>query len=117
MVNEQVIETEDWQEEFLIDKPVSDSRYFSDAVPEGQLVYTTKFKFKNDGTKKQNKFGKQVIEFFIEHEGKEKILSIGLTQFDVLKAIAKAKPITGKTVDWQRSGTTQKDTRRAIRFA
>ena len=116
MVVEQTVENEDWQEEFLIDKPVNDSKYFSDPVPEGGLVYVTSFKFLNDGTKKQNKFGKQVVEFFIEHDGKEKILSVNITNFDILKAIAKAKPVVNKTVDWQRSGSTQKDTRRAIRF-
>lgn len=113
-MEEKIVET--WEEEYLIDKPITDSKYFSDAVPEGQLVFTAKFKFLSEGEKKINKFQKSVISFRIEHEGKEKLLEIGTTQFDILKTIAKAKPITGKTVDYQRSGTTQKDTRRAIKL-
>lgn len=112
---EEKIIISDWQEEYLAEKPVGDSKYFSDAVPEGQLVYTTIFKFLTEGEKQTNKFGKQVISFKILHEGKEKILDIGATQYEVLKVIAKAKPIINKEVEWQRSGTTQKDTRRAIK--
>lgn len=105
----------DWQDEYLAERISTDSKYFSDSVPEGQLVYTTTFKFLSEGEKQVNKFGKQVVTFKIMHEGKEKVLDIGATQFDVLKVIAKARPIIGKEVEWQRSGATQKDTRRAIK--
>lgn len=114
--NKQTDSNQDWAEGYKDDKPKNDSKYFSDTVPEGELIYSTKFTFKSEGEKKKNKWDNESITFKIEHEGKEKILEINGTNFDVLHTIAKNKPLTGKTVQWQRQGIGQKNTRRAIKF-
>ena len=106
----------DWSDEYKGDKPQMDSKYFSDTVQKGELIFTTSFKFLNEGEKKTNKWGNNSIVFTISHEGKEKILEVNGSNFDVLHAISENKPITGKTVQWQRSGVGQKETRRAIKF-
>jgi hypothetical protein len=106
----------DWSDEYKGDKPKNDSKYFSDTVPTGDIVYTTKFKFLSEGNPKENKWGNKSIEFKIEHDGKEKVLEISGSNFDVLHDIAEHKPLIGKTVEWQRSGVGQKETRRKIKF-
>lgn len=120
MVIEQKVEVTnsngDWSDEYKEEKQKTDSKYFSDTVPQGELFYSTKFVFKSEGEKKENKWGKESILFRIEHEGKEKLLEISGTNFDVLHTIAKNKPLVGKPVQWQRQGIGQKDTRRAIKF-
>ncbi len=108
--------TGDWSDEYKGDKPKRDSKYFSDAVPEGEIVFVTKFKFLNEGEKITNNWGKESIVFKIDHEAKEKVLEVSGSNFDVLNTIAKNKPLTGKDVSWQRSGVGQKETRRAIKF-
>ena len=107
---------EDWSDEYKGDKPKLEGKFFSDTVQSGELYYATKFKFKDEGNKKTNKWGNASIEFKIEHDGKEKILEISGTNFDVLHEISEHKPITNKTVEWQRSGVGQKETRRKIKF-
>ena len=106
----------DWSDEYKGEKPQLDSKYFSDAVQKGELFYATSFKFLDEGEKKTNKWGNTSIVFKITHEGKEKILEISGSNFDVLHAIAENKPVANKTVQWQRSGVGQKETRRAIKF-
>jgi hypothetical protein len=106
----------DWSDKYKGDKPTQDSKYFSDTVQNGDLVYSTKFKFLNEGNPKQNKWGNESIEFKILHEEKEKTLEISGSNFDVLHEIAEHKPVLNKTVEWQRSGVGQKETRRKIKF-
>jgi hypothetical protein len=120
MVIEQKVEVAnsngDWSDEYKGDRPVDNSKYFSDAVPEGKMSFKTTFKFLTEGNKITNKFNKTVIQFQILHEGKEKQLEISTTNFDILKTISQAKPIKDKEVEWERVGSTQKDTRRGITF-
>ena len=106
----------DWSDEYKEENAKSDSKYFSDKVQEGELIFSTKFTFKSEGEKKTNKWNNDSIQFQIEHEGKEKTLEISGSNFDVLHTIAKNKPLLNKTVQWQRQGLGQKDTRRAIKF-
>lgn len=115
-MEEKIIEVKDWTEEYRGERTPTDSKFFSDKVAEGQLAYITKIKFKTSGEKATNSFGKEVVKFIIEHEGKEKVLEIGVNQYDLLSTIAKKENLVGSTADWQRSGTNQKDTRRAIKF-
>ena len=120
MVEEKIIETNsDWAEEFQGDAPATDQKYFSDKVPEGELSFRTEITFLNEGTKETIKtpWGqREVITFKIQHEDKEKTMQVGTTQFDYLKIIAEHKPITNKKAIVQRTGTSQKDTRRTIKF-
>jgi hypothetical protein len=106
----------DWEDDYLGDKPTNNSKYFSDTVPEGQLSFKTTFKFLTKGTKIVNNYKREVITLQIQHEGKEKTLEIGTTQYEVLNEMAKHKPVTGKEVEWERTGIGQKDTRRKIKF-
>lgn len=119
MVTENKIETTnsngDWSDEYKGDKPKNDSNWFSDVVPEGELSYTADIEFKTEGEKTINKFGKEVIKFLILHEGKEKTMEVGCNQYDYLKIIANNKPLIGKKFKHQRTGSTQKDTRRTIK--
>lgn len=105
----------DWSDEYKSDRPKSDSSWFSDIVPENEIAYITEIKFKTEGEKTVNKFGKEVIKFLIEHEGKEKTMEVGTNQYDYLKILATNKPLIGKKFKHQRTGTTQKDTRRTIK--
>lgn len=106
----------DWSDEYKEEITKNDSKYFSDKVQEGELIFSTKFTFLNEGNTKENKWGNKSIEFKILHEEKEKTLEISGSNFDVLHTIAKNKPLTGKVVQWQRQGIGQKDTRRVIKF-
>jgi hypothetical protein len=85
-------------------------------VPEGELSFRAEIEFKSEGEKVVNKFGKPVIRFSILHEGKEKVMEVGQNQYDYLKLVAEAKPLVNKKAIHQRSGSTQKDTRRTIKF-
>jgi len=120
MVEEKKVEVTnsngDWSDEYKEENTKNDSKYFSDKVQEGELIFSTKFTFKSEGEKKTNKWNNESIVFLIEHEGKEKTLEISGSNFDVLHTIAKNKPLLNKTVQWQRQGLGQKDTRRAIKF-
>lgn len=119
MVNEKQVEVTnssgDWSDEYKGEKPKSDSNWFSDIVQEGELVFTAEIKFRTEGEKTVNKFGKEVIKFLIEHEGKEKTMEVGTNQYDYLKILATNKPLIGKKFKHQRQGSTQKDTRRTIK--
>ena len=107
----------DWSEEYKGDRPNTDSKWFSDVVPEGELSFKANITFKSEGEKATNNFGKQVIRFTIEVDGEEKTMEIGANQYDYLKCIAEAKPVTGKTATHERTGVGQKDTRRKIKFS
>jgi hypothetical protein len=106
----------DWANEYQGERPVGDSNWFSDVVAEGELSFRAEITFQSEGEKVTNKFGKPVIRFTIEHEGKEKTMEVGQNQYDYLKIVAEAKPLVGKKAIHQRSGSTQKDTRRTIKF-
>jgi len=113
MEQEKINETnseEDWTNEYQGERPIGDSNWFSDVVAEGELSFRAEITFKSEGEKVTNKFGKPVIRFTIEHEGKEKTMEVGQTQYDYLKIVAEAKPLVGKKAIHQRSGSTQKDT-------
>ena len=109
-------DSNDWSEEYKGDRPVTDSNWFSDVVPEGDISFNATIKFKNEGIKTINHWDKDVIRFTIEHDEIEKTMEVGCTQYDYLKTLATNKPLTGKTAEHQRTGSTQKDTRRNIKF-
>jgi len=113
---ELINKTTDWSEEYKQERPNKDSNWFSDVVQESELSFTATITFKSEGEKTINHWDKPVIRFIIEHEGKEKTMEVGCNQFDYLKILANAKPLTGKTAIHQRTGSTQKDTRRTIKF-
>ena len=106
----------DWSDDYKGDKPKMDSSWFSDIVQEGELSFAAEIKFKTEGEKTTNKFGKEVIKFIIDHEGKEKTMEVGTNQYDYLKILATNKPLLGKRFKHQRTGSTQKDTRRTIKL-
>ena len=106
----------DWSDEYKAERTPSESNWFSDVVQEGELSFRADITFKDEGTKTINKFGKEVIHFTITHEGKEKSMEVGCNQYDYLKVVAQNKPLTGKSAVHQRTGSTQKDTRRNIKF-
>ncbi len=120
MVEEKQIETnsknEDWSDEYKGERTQGDSNWFSDVVAEGELAYRAEITFKTEGEKVVNKFGKEVIRFIIDHADKEKTMEVGCNQYDYLKIVAEHKPLVGKKAVHQRSGSTQKDTRRTIKF-
>jgi hypothetical protein len=105
-----------WEDEYKQERPIGDSNWFSDVVQEGEISFTAEITFKTEGEKVTNKFGKEVIRFIIDHEGKEKTMEVGCNQYDYLKIIANNKPLVGKKARHQRTGSTQKDTRRTIKF-
>lgn len=105
----------DWSDEYKGERPKQDSSWFSDIVQDGELSFTAEIKFKTEGEKTTNKFGKEVIKFIIEHENKEKTMEVGTNQYDYLKILAANKPLVGKKFKHQRTGSTQKDTRRTVK--
>jgi hypothetical protein len=107
---------ENWINEYQGERTTTGSKYFSDTVPEGQLSFKCKIMFLDEGEKKVNNFEKEVIAFRIQVNGEEKLWEVNATNFDLLKTIAKASPLVGKTAELERTGTTRKDTRRAIKF-
>jgi len=106
----------DWADEFKGEREAEGSNWFKDAVPEGSISFQTTIEFLDEGTKTKNNFDDAVIRFSIREGDNEKTLDVKTTQFDILKAIAEQKPITGKKAVWERTGTTRKDTRRHIKF-
>jgi len=121
-MEEKKIETEQtWDEEILEDKPKTDTKYFSDSVPEGQLSFKTELTFKTDGESKINNYKTPIVHFIIEVNGKEKIWEISKRQWELLKTIAQKKKdnngtLVGVKAVLERTGTNQIDTRRAIKF-
>jgi len=114
-MEEETITISNWEDEYKQDRPIGDSNWFSDVVEAGEISFTAEITFKSEGEKVTNKFGKEVIRFLIQHEGKEKTMEVGCNQFDYLKILAQAKPLVNKKAIHQRSGSTQKDTRRTIK--
>ena len=121
MVEEKIVEAtnseeKDWSEEYKGERPSGESNWFSDVVQEGELSFRAEIVFLTEGEKVVNKFGKPVIRFSITHDGKEKTMEVGQNQYDYLKIVAENKPLVNKKAVHQRSGSTQKDTRRTIKF-
>ena len=84
-------------------------------------AFKEEIKFKSDGEKRINKFGKEVMHFIIEVAEKEKFMEIGTTQYDFLRTIGQKKKdnkgtLIGVIGVIERVGSTQKDTRRTIQF-
>jgi hypothetical protein len=121
-MEEKEIKTEQaWDEEALEDKPKTDSKYFSDSVPEGQLSFKTELTFKTNGESKINNYKTKVVNFIIEVGGKEKIWEVSTKQWELLKIIAQKKKdnngtLIGVKATLERTGSNQTDTRRAIKF-
>jgi len=115
-IDKELTNSNDWSKEYEGERQVSDSTWFSDVVQEGELSFRAEIIFLSEGEKKINKFGKEVIQFLINTEGKTKTMEVGCNQFDYLKIVAANKPLEGKKAIHQRSGSTQKDTRRTIKF-
>jgi len=115
---ELIIETTngDWSDEYKGERPTTDSTWFSDVVEDGEISFRAEIVFLSEGEKVTNKFGKEVIRFLINTDGKEKTMEVGANQFDYLKIVAANKPLAGKSAVHQRTGSTQKDTRRTIKF-
>jgi len=107
---------EDWSEKYKGDKPASDSTWFSDIVQQDEISFVTEITFKTEGEEVINKFGKPVIRFTIDHERIEKTMEVSCNQYDYLKTLILNKPLIGKTAKHSRTGSTQKDTRRNIKF-
>ncbi len=108
--------SEDWAEDYKGEQQETGGNWFKDAVPEGSISFQTTIQFLDEGTKTKNNFDDTIIRFKIKEGENEKTLDIKTTQFDILKKIAEAKPIKGKTAKWERTGTTRKDTRRHIKI-
>ena len=113
---ETLVEVKDWTEEYLIEQPKKQSDYFSDTVPEGELIFKGEIKFLTEGIEKINNFNTPVVFFEIEFEGKKLKWDVSKKQWQILKEIAKAKPLIGKTAILQRQGSNQTDTKRTIKF-
>lgn len=119
-MEEKIIE-QAWDDEALEDKPKTDSKYFSDTVPEGQLSFKTELTFKTNGEKKINNFKTPVVTFIIEVNGQEKTWEVSTKQWEILKNIAQKKKdnnntLIGVKATLERTGSNQTDTRRAIKF-
>ncbi len=117
MVTEKEIETKNWSDDYTTERPVGEKDFFSDIVPEGQLSFKATIKFLSEGEKLVNKFGKECIRFNIEAGAKKLKWDIGCNQWELLRTIAHAKPLTGKLAQLERVGTNQKDTKRTMKFA
>jgi hypothetical protein len=105
-----------WEDEYTAERPVGDSKFFSDQVTEGQLSFKATIKFLSTGEKVTNKFEKECIRFQIESGAKKLTWDVGTNQWELLKSIAHNKPLIGKTAELERVGSTQKDTKRTIKF-
>lgn len=120
MEEKNIIVEQAWDDEALEDKPKTDSKYFSDQVPEGQLSFKTELVFKTDGESKINSYKTPVVVFVIEVEGKEKIWEVSKKQWALLKTIAQKKKenktLVGLKAILERTGSNQQDTKRAISF-
>ena len=108
----------DWSDDYKGEREETSNTWFKDAVPEGEISFKANITFEDEGTKTQNNYNETVIRFsiLVESEGETKTYDIKTSQFDILKSISEAKPITGKTALLERTGTTRKDTRRSIKF-
>ena len=115
-IDKELTNSKSWTEEYEGERQTSDSTWFSDVVQEGELSFRAEIVFLSEGEKVTNKFGKELIRFLINTDGKEKTMEVGCNQFDYLKIVAQNKPLEGKKAIHQRSGSTQKDTRRTIKF-
>lgn len=121
MEEREVITEQAWDDEALSEQTPTDSRYFNDSVPKGQLSFKGEITFKSDGESKINNYKTPVVNFIIDYQGKEKLWEISKKQYDILKTIAQKKKdnngtLIGLKATLERTGVGRADTRRQIKF-
>ena len=87
---------------------------FNITLGKGEIAKTETITFVSEGTMIDNQYGKSIL-FTINFKGVEMVWFIKAKSYSLLNAIAKAKPLDGKMAEVTRAGTTQSDTRWAIK--
>jgi hypothetical protein len=81
----------------------------------GEIARTEQILFLDNGYPIDNQYGKSIL-FKINYKGADFVWFIKAKSYYLLKEIKKAVPLEGKTAQVTRAGTTQADTRWAIKF-
>jgi hypothetical protein len=121
-MNNEIIEKEitvsDWAEDYLRENSVETKPRlpkFNITLGKGEIAKTETITFITEGTKIENQYGKSIL-FTVNYKGVDMVWFIKAKSFSLLSEIAKNKPVAGKAADVTRAGTTQADTRWAIKF-
>lgn len=88
---------------------------FNITLNKGEIARTEEIRFINNGTKINNQYGESIM-FQIQHKNVDMVWFIKSKSYSLLKEIKKAIPVEGKAAEVTRAGTTQTDTRWAIKF-
>jgi len=119
MITEKIIEQEnDWTTDYLKENPTENKPRlpkFNIILNKGEIAHTETITFVSEGQKIDNQYGKSIL-FTIQHKNVDMVWFIKAKNFSLLNEIAKNKPLIGKTAQVTRAGTTQADTRWAIKF-
>ena len=88
---------------------------FNITLNKGEIARTEEVIFLNNGIPIDNQYGKSIL-FQIQHKNVDMVWFIKAKSFSILKEIKKNIPLEGKTFLVTRAGTTQADTRWAIKL-
>jgi len=88
---------------------------FNITLSKGEIARTETIQFLDNGFPIDNQYGKSIL-FKIQHKNVDMVWFVKAKSYSLLKEMKKAMPIAGKTAEVTRAGTTQSDTRWAIKF-
>jgi hypothetical protein len=82
------------------------------SVKDGEVVT---FKILDEGKKVKTKFGESIL-FVVEHNQARQYWWVKTNQYAILTPLVKNKPLTGRTLQIMRMGSTKDDTRYSVKF-
>lgn len=88
---------------------------FNITLTKGEIARTETITFQDNGVPIDNQYGKSIL-FHIKHKEADFVWFVKAKSYSLLKEIKKQMPIVGKTAEVTRAGTTQSDTRWAVKF-
>jgi hypothetical protein len=88
---------------------------FNITLAKGEIARTEEIIFISNGKKINNQYGESIL-FQIQHKNVDMVWFIKAKSYSLLKEIKAAIPVEGKAAYVTRAGTTQADTRWAIKI-
>ena len=88
---------------------------FNITLGKGEIARTEEVLFLDNGAEINNQYGKSIL-FMIQHKNVDMVFFAKGKWYSFLRDVKKNMPIAGKAAYITRAGTTQTDTRWAIKF-
>ena len=118
-MEEKIVTISNWWEDKQYEPTTNDDKprlpKFNITIQKGEVARTELIEFLNNGEKIENQYGKSIM-FKIKYKEVEMVWFVKAKSFSILKELKVAQPLIGKCAYVTRAGTTQSDTRWAIKL-